>query len=388
MKKIIILCCMLTSVLVLSQSGINDSIPVSGRWSKEKINKWYSNQPWLVGCNYLPANSINQIEMWQASSWDPKRIDLELSWAEEIGLNTLRVFLHDLVWADDEEGLYNRMDEFLKICKKHKIKPWFVFFDDCHHPNPRLGIQPLPVKAYHNSGWNNSPARELAERYAIGKATKEEVGRLKGYVQNTMKRFKNDKRILLWELYNEPGRDNRLTGSFGDKSKQLVYDTWVWAREINPSQPITATTEGSVGKINIKINRINSDLHSVHSYSNWEKVKKNTIEPYKIDGRPILLTEWLARNNGSTVDEILPKLKEEKIGAINWGFVAGKSGTIWAWNSLKGRDVEKERAEGNVVTPGEEFPEPKVWFHDLLRFDGTPYDKNEIEIFKKLTKSN
>lgn len=386
MKRVTILCCLLTVVLVSAQNGINDSIPVPGRWSKEKINKWYDKQPWLVGSNYVPATAINQIEMWQASTWNPERIDLELSWAEEIGMNTLRVFLHDLVWADDEEGLYSRMDEFLTICKKHKIKPWFVFFDDCHHPNPKLGVQPLPVKAYHNSGWNNSPARELAERYSIGKATKEEVARLKGYVQHTMKRFKNDKRVLLWELYNEPGRDNRLGGSFGDRSNQLVYDSWVWAREINPSQPITSTTEGSVGKINIKINRINSDLHSLHSYSNWEKVKKNTVGPYEVDGRPILLTEWLARNNGSTVAELLPKLKEEKIGAVNWGFVSGKTGTVWAWSSLKGRDVEKERADGNVIHPGEEFPEPKVWFHDLFRFDGTPFDENETKIYKELTK--
>lgn len=124
--------------------------------------------------------------MWQASTWDPETIDKELGWAESIGFNTLRVYLHDLVWADDENGLYERMDQFLDICAKHGIRPFFVFFDDCHFPKPKLGEQPLPVRGYHNSGWVNSPAREVALRYAEGRETSEEAARLKGYVQRTI----------------------------------------------------------------------------------------------------------------------------------------------------------------------------------------------------------
>lgn len=386
---------------------INDSEPVPGQWSTERINEWYAQQPWLVGCNYYPATAINQIDMWQASTWDPKRIDLELGWAENLGMNTLRVYLHDMVWVDDEKGLYKRMDEFLDICQKHGIRPWFVFFDDCHFPNPKLGKQPLPVKAYHNSGWVNSPARDLALRYAEGKATKTEVANLKGYVQKTMERFKNDNRVLMWELYNEPGRGNGLDGdlgiskvkrSIGEKSNQLVYDSWVWAREINPSQPIMSNSSGAVGVRNTKINRINSDLHSIHSYGGdpqkgtdaVQRLKEEILE-YQKDGRPVLVTEWLARDKGSTVELCLPLMKELNVGAINWGFVSGKSGTIWNWDSRKNpegkrRSVNQERAAGNVVKTGASMPEPQIWFHDLLRFDGTPYSKAEIKIFQDLTK--
>ncbi|MCM5661810.1 glycoside hydrolase 5 family protein [Galbibacter mesophilus] len=385
------------AILSLTASAqINDSIPVKGKWEVERVNEWYEAQPWLVGCNYYPATAINQIEMWQESTWDPKRIDLELGWAEDIGMNTLRVYLHDLVWADDEEGLYDRMEEFLNICQSHGIRPFFVFFDDCHMPNPELGIQPLPVKGYHNSGWVNSPSRDLAVRYSLGKATPEEIARLKGYVQKTMQRFSEDERILMWELYNEPGRGQGLTGNmestsvadaFGDQSKQLVYDSWCWAREVNPSQPITSTTLGAVGDTNIRINKINSDVNSVHSYAEWERTKKR-LKPYEETGRPIFLTEWLGRNNGSTVNNILPKLKKHNIAAINWGFVSGKTGTIWHWDSRKDRDVFKEREDGNVIKPGETYPEPDLWFHDLFRTDGTPYDEGEIQIFKKLTGKN
>ncbi|MBK1879314.1 cellulase family glycosylhydrolase [Pelagicoccus mobilis] len=368
--------------------------PIEGRWSVEKINAWYDELPWLVGCNYYPATAINQIEMWQAESWAPERIKLELDWAAEIGMNTMRVYLHDLVWADDEQGLYARMDEFLDICQRRGIRPFFVFFDDCHRPTAKLGPQPLPVKAYHNSGWLNSPVRELAERYSWGKATDTEVAWLKGYVQRTMERFRDDERVLMWELYNEPGRGQGLNGdmqstavkgAFGDQSKNLVYDSWLWAREVNPSQPVVSNTAGSVGKKNISINRINSDLHSIHSYRDVEGTKK-VIAPYLEDGRPIFVTEWLNRYGGSIPQSMLPYFKENKYAAINWGFVSGKTQTTFHWKSRQGRNVEKELAEGNVVKPGESFPEPEVWFHDLLRMDGTPYKAEEIEVFKELLK--
>ncbi|WP_298238529.1 1,4-beta-xylanase [uncultured Algibacter sp.] len=394
-----LLCLVLFSQSCTSQKKRDYATPIKGQWSVEKINEWYSAQPWLVGANYYPATAINQIDMWQASTWDPERIDLELSWAADMGMNTMRVYLHDLVWGDDEQGLYQRMDEFLSICQKYHIRPWFVFFDDCHYPNPKLGKQPLPVKGFHNSGWLNSPARPLAVKYANGKATAEEVAHLKGYVQKTIAHFKDDKRVLMWELYNEPGRGNGDGGTMegevvkakiGDKSKKLVYDSWVWAREINPSQPITSTSAGSVGKTNIQINQVNSDLHSIHSYQNAEELEV-AIKNYQADGRPVVVSEWLGRDQGSIVSECLPVMKKLQSGAINWGFVSGKSGTIWNWksrlepNSKKKRNLKQERLDGNVVKPGEAFPEPEVWFHDLLRMDGTPYNAEEIEVFKKLT---
>jgi hypothetical protein len=363
--------------------------PVAGRWSAAKANTWYEKLPWLVGCNYYPATAINQIEMWQASTFDPETIDKELGWAESIGMNTLRVYLHDLVWADDEKGLYDRMDQFLTICQKHGIRPFFVFFDDCHYPEPKLGKQPLPVARWHNSGWNNCPARDVAARFAVGKATAAEVAQLKGYVQETMRRFQDDDRVLFWELYNEPGRGQAGLGgggrSFGDASNALVYQSWVWAREVNPSQPISSCTAGSVGPVNIAINRANSDIHSIHNYGPPAALEK-LIREYQIDGRPVIVTEWLARTNGSTVADCLPVMKRLNVGAVNWGFVSGKSGTIWPWSSRRGSmSVDEKRAAGEVVRPGEPFPEPELWFHDLFRIDGTPFDPQEIEVFKKLT---
>lgn len=376
--------------------------PVSGRWSEEKINQWYAEQPWLVGANYYPATAINQIEMWQELTWDPETIDKELGWAADIGMNTMRVFLHRLVWLNEKEGLYQRMDEFLDICQKYGIRPWFVFFDDCHYPIPKMGRQPVPVRAFHNSGWLHCPARGLALRYAEGKATAREAKSLKAYVQEIMTQFKDDERVLMWELYNEPGRSTveieyefySRKDMMGERSNKLVYDTWVWAREVNPSQPITSTAKGSNGKNNIKINRINADLHSIHSYGGVEEITKY-IRDYQSDDRPVMMTEWLARKDGSTVQDCLPLMKEMKVGAVNWGFVNGKSQTAWDRNSRKdeqGRRVHPDvrRAAGDtiVIRPGENYPEPALWFHDLFRVDGTPFSEEEIAIFKKLTDVN
>ncbi|KAA5825128.1 T9SS type A sorting domain-containing protein [Algibacter amylolyticus] len=374
-------------------------VPVAGQWTKEKINDWYDDLPWLVGCNYNPATAINQIEMWQASTWDPVTIDKELGWAEDMGMNTLRVYLHDLVWEDDEQGLYDRMDQFLTICQNHKIRPFFVFFEDVHYPEPKLGPQPLPVIAWHNSGWVNSPARELALRYADGLATPEEVAKLKGYVQKTIEHFKDDARVLMWELYNEPGRGSGENGdlegeagsdtSIREKSNKLVYNSWVWAREINPSQPIMSNSAGSIGGTNRKINEVNSDLQSIHTYKGPEDVR-TLILNYQKGGRPVVVTEWLAREKGSTVQAILPVLKDLNAGAINWGLVSGKTGTIWPWSSRTNANggLNGKRERGEVINPGDPFPEPELWFHDLFRTDGTPFDQEEIDLFISLTSDN
>jgi hypothetical protein len=393
-------------------------VPVTGRWPVEQIKAWYTGLPWLVGANYLPSNKINTIDMWQASTWDSRTIMSEFKLAQSIGYNTMRVFLHPLVWQDDEHGLYRRMDQFLAIAEQTGIRPSFVFFDDCHYPYAKLGPQPLPVRAFHNSGWVNAPERELAERYARGEATTNEIANLKGYVQRTIARFANDRRVLYWELYNEPGRGNGeydasgklILATIGDRSQHLVQDSWVWAREAAPSQPITSTNLGGIGDKNSAINAANSDLYSIHSYDGLPEMQK-AVAAWSSEGRPVLVTEWLNRttipdipkdilpllgadvakhfDGTNTPKDVLPYLKEQNVGAINWGFVTGKSETDWNWFSQyvngKLRNLAAERRAGNVIRPGDPFPEPKTWHHDLFRPDFTPYDQAEIDVFRSLT---
>ncbi|HEY3740514.1 MAG TPA: 1,4-beta-xylanase, partial [Bryobacteraceae bacterium] len=209
------------------------------RWTSAEANAWYAKQPWLVGANYIPATAINQLEMWQADSFDPARIDKELGWAQAIGMNTMRVFLHDLVWKQDPAGYKKRIDQFLAISARHGIRPLFVLFDSCWDPEPKLGKQHAPVPGVHNSGWVQGPGAAALKDPA-------QSARLEAYVKGVVAAFANDPRILGWDLWNEP--DNFNSSSYGktepSNKRELVLallaKTFDWARSANPSQPLTS----------------------------------------------------------------------------------------------------------------------------------------------------
>jgi Ni/Co efflux regulator RcnB len=171
------------------------------RWSQQKANDWYGRQPWLVGSDYINRGSINQLEMWQPDTFNPQQIDQEFGWAQAIGMNTMRVFLHDLLWKQDPEGFKDRINVFLDIAAKHHIRPIFVLFDSCWDPYPKLGAQHPPIPGVHNSGWVQSPGKLALEDPA-------QYPRLKAYVQDVIGAFANDDRILAWDLWNEPDNPN------------------------------------------------------------------------------------------------------------------------------------------------------------------------------------
>ncbi|UYQ94047.1 1,4-beta-xylanase [Chitinophaga horti] len=325
-------------------------------WSKEKANTWYAKLPWLAGADYLPANAINQLEMWQAESFDSAQIDKELAWAESIGMNVMRVYLHHLAWQVDPAGFKKRVATYLDIAGKHGIKTVFVLFDDCWNNTYKAGKQPAPKPGIHNSGWVQDPGMLafMDLNYVAG---------LEKYVKDVLQSFRNDQRILLWDLYNEPGNSG-----LGNHSMPLLKQTFSWGRQIDPSQPLSA----GVWRLDLKeLNEFqlqNSDVITYHNYHTPD-VHQRWIDSFLVQtGKPLICTEYMARTRGSRFDNVMPMLKKQKIAAINWGFVAGKSNTIYAWD-----------------TPMPDGAEPKVWFHDIFRQDGTPFDQKEVDLIKQLT---
>jgi len=335
------------------------------RWSIEQANEWYASQPWLVGCNFIPSNAINQLEMWQAETFDPETIERELGWAAGIGFNTVRTYLHDLAWQVDPEGFKGRIDHFLEIAARYKIRPILVFFDDCWKRHPRPGVQPAPLPGVHNSGWVQSPGPVVVRRGASV------WGRLERYVKDVIGAFANDERILLWDLYNEPG--NSLSGK---RSIPLLRAVFEWARAANPSQPLSVCVWKNDKKLK-EIPLAESDIITFHNYSPAAKLEKQIAELKKYN-RPVICTEWLARTRGSLVNTNLPVFAREQVGCLNWGLVAGKTNTIYTWKSTFWLFNFWNRMRGRA-------PEPRIWFHDLFRADGIPYDPTEIETFKRLT---
>jgi len=343
-------------------------------WTKDKSFNWYESNDWIVGCNYLPSNAINQLEMFQSESYDTETNKRELTWAKELGFNTVRVYLHDLLW-EDSKNFKKNLNDFLGICESLDIKPMLVLFDDCHRPYPKLGKQPLPVRGVHNSGWKQSPGMALVHEINEN-PEHSELPRIKRYVKEILTEFKDDDRILIWDLYNEPGQFG-----VGDKSITLLNFVWEWALEVRPSQPLTSCLDGSVGDEIIALNALNSDIITFHTYEG-EKLQE-TIDKLRNYGRPLICTEYMAREFGSTFEFSLPIFKTNNVGCFNWGLVAGKSQTHFGWSTIL--DLKKKKDEGDYILEGEDIPEPEVWFHDILRKDGSAFNDSEIEFIKNIT---
>jgi hypothetical protein len=346
----------------------------TARWTEKEAADWYAKQAWLVGSNYIPADAINELEMWQADTFDAKRIDLELGWAEAIGLNTMRVFLHDLLWQQDPAGFQKRIDAFLQIATKHHIKPLFVLFDSCWDPEPRLGKQHAPRPGVHNSGWVQSPGAKALQDAG-------QYPRLEAYVREVVGAFGKDERVLGWDIWNEP--DNGNGGSYAEREPKnknelvlaLLPRAFGWARAAHPTQPLTsgvwkddwAVPEklGPGAKIQIEM----SDVISFHSYDKPEVFEKKVL-PLQQYHRPILCTEYMARGNGSTFQGTLAIAKKYNVAAINWGLVAGRTQTYLPWDSWQHPYTDRE---------------PAIWFHEIFRTDGTPYSAEETAFIMQTT---
>jgi hypothetical protein len=349
-------------------------------WSVDKANQWYASIDWPVGANFVPSTASNQLEMWQAETWDPQTIERELGWAADIGMNAMRVYLHDIPWQQDSTAFLNRIDEYLSVADKQGIRTLFVFFDSVWHPHPKPGPQPEPTPGLHNSSWVQSPGIEI-----LNDSDRQDT--LKPYVQGVLGRFKDDERVLAWDLFNEP--DNANFVSYGPRSEtpdlnyntkskraaELIQKTFEWSREIDPAQPLTVGVWSGAGWAEkpsgvALLSLQHSDVISFHSYSRSEPTRK-IVERLARYGRPLICTEYMARSAGSNFESILPIFAKHKVGAISWGLVQGRSNTIYPWKSWN-----------------EPFAaEPEPWFHDIFRQDGTPYRQQETEFIKNTVSS-
>jgi hypothetical protein len=346
------------------------------QWTENQANTWYAQQPRPVGANFLPSNAINELEMWQADTYDPTTIDREFGWAESIGMNTMRVFLHNLLWEQDSKGFQHRMDSFLAIAARHHIRPVFALFDSCWDPHPKLGPQHPPIPGVHNSGWVQAPGAEiLSDPF--------QFPRLESYVKGVVGAFANDPRILAWDLWNEPDNGNDSSYAKGDPRAKdeiilaLLPQVFTWARSAGATQPLTSglwhgdwtSRETMPALARVQIDQ--SDIISFHNYG-WPEEFEQRIRLLEQFHRPLICTEYMARGAGSTFDTILPITRRYRVGAINWGLVAGRSQTYLPWDSWQRPYV---------------LEQPTIWFHDVFHADGTPYRQREVDLIREVTAS-
>ncbi|MBN2295103.1 MAG: cellulase family glycosylhydrolase [Pirellulales bacterium] len=334
----------------------------SGRWSVERAKRWYAEQAWPCGLNYIPANSISYTEMWMPYCFDADFIDTELALAEEIGFNCVRVVLPFVVWEHDPKAFKKRFNKFLEICDLRGIKVMPVLFDDCAFgndqklKNPWYGKQPEVLKGWYANGWTPSPGHDMVR-------DPKSWPRLERYVKDLISTYRNDKRVWVWDLYNEP-----TNGGLGKVSLPLARKVFAWAREVNPSQPLTVAAWNRNQELNAMI-FANSDIITFHNYSGPDRLAEH-IRELKKQGRPIINTEWLNRIGGSVPKTCLPVFRRENVGCMHWGLVNGKTQTNLGWGWRPGR------------------PDPPVWQHDLFHGDHKPYDPKEIELFRTVIRSS
>lgn len=326
----------------------------AGRWSEARIREWSRHQPWYCGFNYIPAYAINYTAMWDKTSFDPVAIDKELSLAQHLGMNAVRAVLQFAVYEDDPDYFLRTLDQFMGICKKHGIKFVPALFDDCNfgiYPDPIVGKQPEPLRGWYAWAWSPSPGHSLV----IDERTHP---RLEKYVKAVMSRFKNDDRILFWDLYNEP-----CNGGMGAVSLPLLKKTIGWARSVNPSQPLSVGIFNNEPRLR-EISLAGSDLITFHNYDNKEQLQEMIDELRRYD-RPLICTEWMNRPRGSLISTHLSVFYKEHVGCMLWGLVNGKTQTELPWGHR----------------PGD--PAPKIWQHDLFHPDFTPYDQKEADSLYK-----
>ena len=354
---------------------------MEGQWTPERAWEWYDNRPWIRGCNFMGSDVVNWVDMWQEQGFEEKlkTADEEIALAAQTGLNAIRTLLSYVVWREEHDGFLKRLDRFLDMLDKHGIRAVLVLGNDCQVPrdNPYSQIRPGEQKY----DWGYHGGRKKSQHSTLNKEpgywqVDDEPERVYEWVREILERYKKDDRVLIWDLYNEPGNSRRDALTLPHIKR--FYEI---AREVGPIQPITSGT----WRINEKDEPLSeaeqyalehSDIISYHSYSSYP-VNVQIIRKLKAYGRPVICTEWLGRVLHNTVQEMFPLFYVDKIGCFNWGFVAGKYQTYEPWEASW---EQYERGEQTDL----DFTK---WFHDLYRPNHRPYDPKEIELIKTLTKA-
>ena len=363
----------------MPRPGINNAISTAlpideRRWTPAAAQAWYASLPWQVGCNFTPSYAINQLEMWQPETFDLDVIDRELGWAAQLGMNAARVYLHDLLWLDDPKGFLARINAYLAVADRHGVRTMFVLFDSCWHPEPASGPQRAPTPGVHNSGWVQSPGVPVL-------SDRSQHWRLQAYVSAVVTAFREDPRVLAWDIWNEPDNgpqvDGCKTAVLASKAAlvaPLLGEAFSWARDCNPVQPLTSGIwlgDWSDHDLLSPLQRLqtaNSDVISFHNYGKANDFRKR-VRWLKTFGRPVLCTEYMARSTGSTFESILPVAKEQRVGTFCWGLVLGRTQTHLPWK------VPKKPTKASS----------EVWFHDVLHPDGRPHQPREVAFLRKIT---
>lgn len=346
------------------------------QWTVEEANTWYRKYPWIRGTNFLPSNCSSRLDMWQ--SYHLKEhlecSDRELALAEQIGFNSVRLWLNfDVYYSEGKETFLDILEKYICLCAKHhqSVMLCLAYEEDLHElpfvPKP-LGEQPI----YPATHFNRPKEKEGKPSWRHYLEIPETHDLFIEMVTEVVRKYRDDERIIVWNVWNEPDITRK------EATLPLLAQLFELVRSLDPIQPLTSDIwagldeECKCKSVVQQYSLEHSDVISFHNYSPYEKFIEQVIRLKSVTDRPIFMTEWLHRINHNNVYELYPLMYLENIACYCWGFVAGLTATIEPWNSL----WDQYDKDHNVPY---DFTK---WQHDLFRPNGRPYDPKEIEIIK------
>ena len=354
------------------------------KWSKEKVWDWYNSRPWIRGCNFMSSDCANRVDQWQEYGFEERfeTTKRELALVAETGFNSIRIIPEFIVWLKEHDGFMERFEHYIAEADKNGISCMVVLGNDCMPPKEEA-LKRMNLGEQHVD-WGYHGGRKVSQHGVFNGAgyslldEPEYAEKYYEFVREIVTKYKDDERILLWDVFNEPGNSGRKSMSLPHLMKFFEI-----IRNIDPIQPLTVGIWSQTVDLDnlLEIEKIgleNSDIITYHNYSSYE----NNIEEMhllkKLE-RPVMNTEWLARCCKNTVEEMFPLYFLEKIGCYCWGFVAGKYQTYEPHNNVWYNYKDNPDSYLNW-----DFDFSK-WFHDLYRPSLNPYVPKEIYLIKKFS---
>lgn len=355
------------------------------KWTNEEANNWYKRLGWLRGCNFIGSDCANRLDMWQSYKREEKlkTADRELALADKIGFNTVRLWANFDVYYAESESFMDILENYISLCDKHNQKVMLVLGYEEDLPRgdvfipKKLGEQEYALGEHQGRFPLSEEQKSLTPHHYM------EYPELKDkfieMVKNIVKKYRDDERILCWNIWNEPGIQR------GELSIEFMNILFGVVRELDTVQPLCADVWRGLedGKPISKEERHAlelSDIISFHSYSEYRWFVENLFEFKKLN-RPIFVTEWLHRINHNNIHDIYPLMYIENVANYCWGFVVGKTQTNEPWSNIWYQYDNREARNYDFTK----------WQHDLFRPNLRPYDPNEIELiehFNKLADKN
>lgn len=350
------------------------------KWSKERIWKWYDNRPWIRGCNYMSADCANRIDQWQEYGFEERfaTTENEFLLMSKLGYNSIRIIPEFFVWLKEHDGFMERFERYIALANQNGISCMVVLGNDCCPPKEEA-LNRMYLGEQHVD-WGYHGGRKISQHSYFDGAgysvldKPEYAAKYYEFVEEIVEKYKNDERIIIWDVFNEPGNSKRYSMSLPHMEKFIQI-----IRSINPIQPITIGIWSQVTNFE-KLTDIekygleNSDIISYHNYASYED-NIYEIKLLKKYERPIFNTEWLNRCGGNSIEELFPLFYLEKIGCYNWGFVAGKYQTYEPHNSIW-QSFENNPDDFDTY----DFTK---WLHDIYRPSHRPYNPKETKLIKR-----